>query len=410
VVPGLFALALLPRLLLLALHPGGLEAWEYETLATHIASGTGYVITRFGHYVLAFGDGNLYSFLGGALYALVGHQPLALAVVQAVLASLAAPALYAIAERPFGPARAGVGAMLGAAHPGLLAYSLKLHPLGLDVLLLALLVLWTVQPRWSAGHSLGTGLALGVTLMTRPTYFLAGLAALAVRWLARHADRRAIAAAVGVGLLIATPWVVRNWVFVGQPLLASTSFEDVWKGNNPAATGSSYVAPGRDVFQAAPATLRERIAQANELQLNQLFEQETLTFIQRRPFLFAWLVVRKFVSFWWLPQEAGVLYPGTWLTAYQVYAVVMYAFVATGIAGILRAGSTAERSLLRTLAAVGLTLAAAHALAYVEGRHRWGFEPLLLLIAARGMFSIGSKLSTLAPRPQPPLLRRMSDR
>src|SRR5215475_11791740 len=111
-----------------------------------------------------------------------GRGPLVLAAVQAVLASLAVPVLYLIAERPFGRARAVLGAALVAFHPGLMAYTLKLHPLGLDVLLLSLLVWWGLQRHWSSGNGVLAGLTLGLNLMTRPTFFVAGLAAWLTRW------------------------------------------------------------------------------------------------------------------------------------------------------------------------------------------------------------------------------------
>ena len=99
---------------------------------------------------------------------------------------------------------------------------------------------------------------------------------------------------------------------------------------------------------------------------------------------FASLVARKFFYFWWLPQEAGVLYPPAWLTAYQVYALAIYGLAAVGAAAIVRGGNADARSLLLTIATIGMTLAIVHSLAYVEGRHRWGIEPLILLISARG--------------------------
>jgi hypothetical protein len=40
--------------------------------------------------------------------------------------------------------------------------------------------------------------------------------------------------------------------------------------------------------------------------------------------------------------------------------------------------------LLGTILAISFTVAVLHALSYVEGRHRWGIEPLLLLLAAQG--------------------------
>jgi Dolichyl-phosphate-mannose-protein mannosyltransferase len=410
VITGLFVMALVPRLLLLALHPDELQGWEYETLAVNIASGQGYVITRFGHLVVAFGDGNLYSFMGGTLYAVLGHLPMVLAVVQAALASAAVPVMYLIAERPFGSAIAALGAALVALHPGLLAYTLKLHPLGLDVLLLGLLVLWSVTRPWSRRDTLVAGLTLGLNLMTRPTYFLAGVAAWLTRWRQHPRDARYLLAAATIAVLIAAPWVIRNWAILGQPLLISTGFEDIWKGNNVAATGSGYVSSGTTIFDVAPARMQVRLWQSDELRVSAVFAEETAEFIRNQPGQFVSLAVRKFFYFWWLPAEAGLLYPVAWLSAYQVYAVVMYAFASVGVLGILRHGTSAERELLTTIASIGLTLALVHALAYVEGRHRWGLEPLILLIAARGMFSVVGWSLDRGIWPQSRMLRRLKER
>jgi hypothetical protein len=410
VILGLFALALLARLFILALRSNDLETWEYETLASNLASGNGYVISRFGHSVLAFGDGNLYSFLAGAIYASIGHNPRAMGVVQAVLASLAVPVLFVIAERPFGARCAATGAALAALHPGLLAYTVKLHPLGLDVLLLSMLVYWNRQPGWSGRGSLMAGLTLGLNLMSRPTYFIAGLGVVGMRALQRNAHRRLLAATLIVALVVASPWIVRNWLVLGQPLFISTGFEDVWKGNNLAANGSSYVGPGTTIFDVAPPDVRTRIAQSNELQLNAMFAQETLEFIQQQPYQFASLVVRKFAYFWWLPQTVGLFYPAAWLTAYQAYAVLLLSFAAIGAIGILRSGTADERDLLKLVVVVGLSIAVVHALTYVEGRHRWGIEPLLLLISARGAFSLADWLHSGGGLRHQGLSRRVSER
>jgi hypothetical protein len=384
---GLFALALIARLLLLARGAANLEFWEYETLATNIVDGRGYVISRFGHDVLAFGDGNLYSFLAASVYLVFGHAPLLLAVVQAVVASLAVPVVYVIGERAIGPARALVGAALAAFHPGLLAYTLKLHPLGLDVLLLALLVYWSLRSPAGRFGQVVSGMTLGLSVMTRPTFFVAGVAAFAVRGLSRHLTMRSLAGIVALAILVPLPWLARNWLVLGQPTLISTSFEDVWKGNNEFASGSSYVAPGTTVFDVAPTHMRQRIMAADELQANSIFQEETLEFVQQHPAAFGSLVVRKFLYFWWLPQQAGALYPPAWLMGYQAYAGVVLGFAAVGAAGIVRSGKAEERAMLITLLTVGMTLATLHALAYVEGRHRWAIEPLILLLTARGIFS-----------------------
>ena len=398
VLVGLFLIGLVPRLALLAARADSLEFWEYETLARNIAAGNGYVISRFGHLTLAFGDGNLYSFLAGTLYAVVGNAPLALAMVQAVLAALTAPVIFALGERALGGPVAMLGAGLAATHPGLLAYTLKLHPLGLDVLLLSLVVYWTTRPRWTHRGTLQTGLTLGLNLMARPTFFLAGLAALSMRWLARRASSRQAIAVVLIAIAVGMPWIARNWTFVGRPMLMSTAFEDVWKGNNPMSSGSGMLAPGRSVLDAAPTQLSDRIWHSDELQLNDLFVGETISFVRDQPEQFAMLFARKFAYFWWLPERAGLLYPSSWLAVYQVYSILVDTFAVVGAIAILRAGSREARHLVATLAATALTLALVHALAYVEGRHRWGIEPLFMLLTAQGIVVSAGMLRGLGAR------------
>ena len=67
-------------------------------------------------------------------------------------------------------------------------------------------------------------------------------------------------------------------------------------------------------------------------------------------------------------------------------------------------------ALLGILVAISLTLAMVHALSYVEGRHRWGVEPLLLLLTARGIFVMAGWLRSPALAGQLRLFRRVSDR
>jgi hypothetical protein len=389
---GLFVLALLARLIMLAIRPDRLEVFEYETLSLNIVGGLGYIIPRFGHAALAFGDGNLYSFLAATVYLVAGHQPLVLAVVQAIIASLAPPVIFAIGARVFGWPAAALGAFLAALHPGLLAYTWKLHPLGLDVLLLALTVLWVMRMSASVRWGLMAGLTLGVTLMSRPTFFVAGAAALGFRWLSARHHWAPTLAALGLALVVALPWTARNWALLGRPMFISSSIEDVWKGNNPIASGSSYMPNGLDVFSAAPAELRVRFTQSSELALNEVFTQEVTAFVSQHPGDFLALTARKFAYFWWASPQMGLLYPPMWLFVYQGYALVIFGFAFVSVMTILRCGSADERGLLGLLAAISLTLAIIHALAYVEGRHRWGIEPLLLLLTAHGIFVVAGAL------------------
>jgi hypothetical protein len=75
---------------------------------------------------------------------------------------------------------------------------------------------------------------------------------------------------------------------------------------------------------------------------------------------------------------------------------VIFGFALVGISTILRRGTPDQRELLGVLAAISLTLTVVHALAYVEGRHRCGIEPLLLLLTALGVFAAAGALRNRA--------------
>jgi hypothetical protein len=390
----LFALAAVPRLTLVALNSDRLQFWEYETLAQSIVDRGGYAISRFGHVVFAFGDGNLYSFLAATVYLVCGHQPAVLAVVQAVLASLAAPVVFSIGRPALGPLVAGLGAILAALHPALLVYSLKMHPLGIDVMLLALSVYWILRAGGTTRAKLMAGATLGLCLMSQPTFFLAGVAALLVQATISRRRLVTVALPLSVAVLVASPWVARNWAIFSGPVFTSTAFEDAWKGNNPLASGSSLLPNGEPVLDAAPAGLQVRIQQANELQLNNLFASEIAEFVGRQPLTFATLTAKKFGYFWWASPQTGLLYPSTWASAYQTYFAVMLALGMVGALVILRSGNAEQRHVLAVLAAISISIAMVHALTYVEGRHRWGLEPLLLILSAQGAIVIGGWLRT----------------
>ena len=386
---GLFALALVPRLLILALNPSDLQFWEYEALATNVAAGAGYVIPRFGQLTLAFGDGNLYSFLAATVYTLAGHDPMRLAVVQAVIASLAPPLLFALGYRAFGDVRpAALGAGLAALHPGLLAYTTKLHPLGMDVLLMTMIVFWITPLRPTRRHGVLSGLVLGISAMSRPTFAVAGVLAMLVGTGRARRFATPVLVSLAVAGFVLAPWVARNWVVLGRPIFSSTSLEDIWKGNNPLASGSSYVADGRDIFDASPPQLRARFNQPNELALDDVFAHEIVEFVWERPATLFHSSARKFAYFWWMSPQAGTLYPGGWVRPYQLYALAVYATALVRRGHRAAAGRPARARAAcddRGNRAVARSGARPH---IRGGAASMGVEPLLLLYSARGMLAL----------------------
>ena len=122
------------------------------------------------------------------------------------------------------------------------------------------------------------------------------------------------------------------------------------------------------------------------------------------------MTARKFAYFWSASPQVGLLYPPLWLAAYQGYALVIFGFAIVGVVSVVVRGTASERNLVGLLATVSLTLAMVHALAYVEGRHRWGIEPLLLLLTARGVFVVANSLRGSARTLQLGVFRHHNER
>jgi hypothetical protein len=88
------------------------------------------------------------------------------------------------------------------------------------------------------------------------------------------------------------------------------------------------------------------------------------------------------VSFWWFPGTAGLNYPERWLLLYRVFYAVLLTGAILGIpAAWCRADRSGRQRVLLVLMMLGC-ISVAQSLFYVEGRHRWGVEPLLGIFLA----------------------------
>jgi len=162
---------LLVRLVLIAQAFGSPpETFEYDLLARNWLSGAGYVYTHLGTPYQSFYSGLLYIGLTAGLYTLFPPGYTAVLIAQAVLSALLAVVVWAIGRRIWNDRVALVAALLSIAHPGLAYYDThKLHPLGMDALLVTLSVLTLLWARGRVGRfaSFVAGLTLGVAALQR---------------------------------------------------------------------------------------------------------------------------------------------------------------------------------------------------------------------------------------------------
>jgi 4-amino-4-deoxy-L-arabinose transferase-like glycosyltransferase len=211
------------------------DADHYQTIAAAVAHGDG-ISARFPftyEHPTAFRP-PLYPVLLGAVYRVIGVHVgagqllnVALGVVVVVLAALLGAQIAGH--------RGGVAAGIAVAvYPPLLANDVVIlsEPLSLALLLAMILLLVRGRPAWA-------GLACGLLALTLPSaqLLLVGVAV----WLVWRAGWRDAARFGAVTVIVVAPWVVRNWVLLGDPVVVSSNgFNFVSTYSNEAAESGGF--------------------------------------------------------------------------------------------------------------------------------------------------------------------------
>lgn len=189
------------------------DASEYDAEGQLIAAGH-WFYTRLPYGILHAGAWKApgYPAWVGLWYALLGHHPIAVRLVQVPLGALTIGLSWLLARRLFGRRVALAAAVVVALYPLAWQYEQLLFPesLATPLTLAALLLIFTRTP--SPRRALMLGLLTGISLLVRPSGEFLILGAL-VAWIAVAGWRRGIALtalAVGCALVVVAPWTIRN--------------------------------------------------------------------------------------------------------------------------------------------------------------------------------------------------------
>ena len=193
------------------------DADHYHEIATAVAEGRGLVhpFPTGVEHPTAFRP-PLWPLLLGGVYAVTGPSLGVAQVVTAVLGSLAAVGVALLGARLAGPVAGLAAGTVVAVHPVLVSGDAPPLSEPLGAVLLVGLLLAAAERRVVA-----TGLLGGALLLTRPSAqaaVLALLVALVVVW----GVRRAVAVAL-VAALVTAPWLIRNVVQLGSPVLTTST-------------------------------------------------------------------------------------------------------------------------------------------------------------------------------------------
>lgn len=367
------------------------DTYEQEDMALAALSGHGFSYELLGTEYQAYGP-PLYTLVSALVYGLAGHLPWALVVFDAAISSTTVPIVHAITRRLFHPRAALLAGILAALHPALLVYAGKLHELNVEIALAAGIVLcaiwWLERGGWPEAVTLAAFTAVGA--MGRPTFLFVALP-IAAWSLFRPAARRAVLTRVGlaaalvvVGLL---PWTAYVSSLYGRPIFFNVTGGIVfWYGNNPAATGSGIDASGRPVFDSIPADLRAGVSHTDALSADAALRDAAWAYIRSDPLAFVVRTGTKLVYFWTVSPSAGALYPALWRSAYLIYYAGIVTLAAIGV--VTRRRDRSSDAAIVAIVSLFAFVSILQSVFYVDGRHRWEVESVLLCLSGGGLAAV----------------------
>ncbi len=273
------------------------DAAHYREIAANIADGQG--ITSTFPYVwdhaTAFRP-PLYPIVLGGAFKLFGNHVATAQALNIALGSAVVVMCALLATRIGGRRAGAVAAVVAAVFPPLIANDTVplSEPLGL---LLMLLAIWALL----AGRAGWAGVCVGLLMLTRPSaQLLAPL--LAIVLLRQVGWRRAVLFVVAAAAVI-TPWLARNDVVFGKPVLVTSNGFNLAAIYSPAALAAhEFVDP---VFDKRFENVRDydnTLANFNEVNLDNAFRDEGLRGIREHPGRvpgILWTNVRRLVDQAW---------------------------------------------------------------------------------------------------------------
>lgn len=368
------------------------ESWELNDIALNMIHGRGYVLDWF-NTVYHSHSYPLYAVIL-ALFHMVTHENyLVLEIFNAALSSALCYVIFLIARRIFNERVGLLSAFLAAMHPGLIVYATKIHELTLVAFLMAFIIWLMISlDKYKPSHNFFTGCLIGIGILARPTFIFFFPVYFVYLWISSKEFNKAFKSAAIVFfavILVILPWTIRNynihkrWIFI-----TTNTAEHFWRGNNPNASGTATTTGGKHMLEVAPKEFREKLFKLDEMGQYDLFYSEALKFIKENPALSLRMFFRKIYYFWWFSPQTGQLYPALWAAVYKIYYGFIFILFLFGVYSSLARPLPSDKLPIALILVFFVTLTIPHSIYFVDMRHRWAIESLMLLFSAYGIQSL----------------------
>lgn len=304
----------------------------------------------------------------------------------------------------FEPVSCVVAATLVAIDPLLLLYTSQLMTETLFTFLVTALLL-SLQDVRTGRRAAIAGACFGLAALCRPTIWAFGILAIVVAGIrlmccrikrqrvVSRAGCRTVAVFLSALALVICPWVIRNLVVLGHPLVMTThGGYTLLLGNNPVFYAEVVSSPGQPVWQydslaAWQASIEPKLtaesAHLSEFERSDRLQDMAIDWIQAHPREFlacVWFRIRRL----WSPgPENSDAIPGTVAVTVRRYYLATYVLLVTGLA---RHRVRSRKLWLPCVFVVSLTLL--HAVYWANARMRAPAVPVISIIAAAAFSTV----------------------
>jgi 4-amino-4-deoxy-L-arabinose transferase-like glycosyltransferase len=365
------------------------DAAEYLELAQQIASGNGYTLAN--GAPTAFRPPGYPAFLSTILR-LPGARLGTVRVIECLIGAATCLLIYWIGRSAAGLHAGLLGAALWAVNPLALDTYFSVGTLNTETVAslcipLCLWLTWGSVTRPTTGWSLGCGLSLGVTILTKSSLLLLPVF-LCPLWLI-HAwqvkswapvSRGAIAGALCCACVLG--WCARNSRVFDEPVLISTNGGiTFYRSNNPLSDGG----------HTYPSGTLARFQDGSEPQRSARFFEAGMRHLRENPGRIPWLAYRK------MRMLMDPFYPSRRLSGRRSYNVWFAALAPLCLPAIVRDWKRHSWWIAVVAAALG-ELFLVTVLFHGYPRYRFPYEPLVALWAARGAIILWKSRTPLTLR------------
>jgi len=354
----------------------GSDAKDYDNLAVNILSGDGFYEVVNGQKAPVTRRTPLYPLFLAGIYAIFGHSYIAVKIIQAVLGALLCIIIFFIANIIYNDRSiAIISAFLVVIYkpfvsgfhyyggPALiLSEYLYMFLVGLSILALLLYI-----KKENKEFGILAGILMGLSILTRPDFatypfLLIFCLFCAYRLSIKRVVKRYFIVYFFIALTLA-PWVLRNYIVEGEFIpLTSHGGLTFFLGNNSSANGG----------WADPEDYAGKVygmKNVSDYERNIIWFKKAIGELKSDPGRIPRLIIKKILVHW-VPFEKGI-------KVFNPYYAVILLFGSIGIL-FLRKNSIMEMALLTILLSTTLTAM----IIWGEPRHRYPYEPYLIIFAA----------------------------